>query len=128
MLTAHAVQFAGSLRLTRSCVKLPSFTEEYVTCQWLRQLYPNPPTNGNVPYCVTNAQSEGKSFKSRQIGHSGLPWPLSQRRGRKVSAAKLLYLVLRNISKEWTMPPREWKLAMSQFVTLFDVRFRGVGA
>jgi transposase-like protein len=40
------------------------------------------------------------------------------------AAAKLLYLALRNISKDWTMPPREWKLAMSQFAILFEERFR----
>ena len=40
------------------------------------------------------------------------------------AAAKLLYLALRNISKEWTMPPREWKATMSQFAILFEDRFR----
>ena len=44
------------------------------------------------------------------------------------AAAKLLYLALRNISKEWTMPPREWRAAMSQFAILFEDRFRRVGA
>lgn len=43
------------------------------------------------------------------------------------AAAKLLYLALRNISKAWTMPPRDWKLAMSQFAILFEDRFRRVG-
>jgi transposase-like protein len=43
------------------------------------------------------------------------------------AAAKLLYLVLRNISQTWTMPPRQWKLAMSQFAILFEDRFRRAG-
>jgi transposase-like protein len=43
------------------------------------------------------------------------------------AAAKLLYLALRNISQKWTMPPRDWKLAMSQFAILFEDRFRRVG-
>jgi transposase-like protein len=43
------------------------------------------------------------------------------------AASKLLYLVLRNISKEWTMPPREWKIAMNQFAILFEERLFGPG-
>lgn len=44
------------------------------------------------------------------------------------AAAKLLYLALRNISQKWTMPPREWKQAMSQFAILFEERFHRAGA
>ena len=43
------------------------------------------------------------------------------------AAAKLLYLVLRNISQKWSMPPKDWKLAMSQFAILFEDRFRRAG-
>jgi putative transposase len=35
---------------------------------------------------------------------------------------KLLYLALRNISKRWTMPVRDWSAAMNQFAILFDAR------
>jgi putative transposase len=35
---------------------------------------------------------------------------------------KLLYLALRNISKRWTMPVRDWSAAMNQFAILFDGR------
>jgi transposase-like protein len=35
---------------------------------------------------------------------------------------KLLYLALRNISKKWTMPIRNWKEALNQFVILFEQR------
>ena len=38
------------------------------------------------------------------------------------SALKLLYLALRNISKNWTMPIRLWKQALNQFVILFPGR------
>lgn len=38
------------------------------------------------------------------------------------AALKLLYLVLRNITKTWTMPPREWKSAMNHFAILFGER------
>jgi putative transposase len=35
---------------------------------------------------------------------------------------KLLYLALRNISKRWTMPIRDWSAAMNQFAILFEGR------
>jgi hypothetical protein len=33
-----------------------------------------------------------------------------------------MYLALRNISKRWTMPIREWSSAMNQFAILFEGR------
>lgn len=41
------------------------------------------------------------------------------------AATKLLYLALRNIGKDWKMPAREWKMAMSQFAILFEDRLFG---
>ena len=35
---------------------------------------------------------------------------------------KLLYLAMKNISKKWTMPIREWKSALNQFTILFEGR------
>ena len=35
---------------------------------------------------------------------------------------KLMYLALRNISKKWTMPIKNWRGAMNQFAILFDAR------
>jgi putative transposase len=39
------------------------------------------------------------------------------------AAAKLLYLALRNIEKDWKMPPVTWKQAANQFAILFGERF-----
>jgi putative transposase len=39
------------------------------------------------------------------------------------AAMKLLYLQLREISKDWKMPPREWYAAKAQFSLLFADRF-----
>lgn len=39
------------------------------------------------------------------------------------AAIKLIYLALRNITKEWKMSAREWKSAMTQFAILFPERF-----
>lgn len=35
---------------------------------------------------------------------------------------KLLFLALRNISKKWTMPIHDWKLALNQFTIIFETR------
>lgn len=39
------------------------------------------------------------------------------------AASKLIYLVLRQISRGWTMPARTWTAARSQFLLLFGDRF-----
>jgi putative transposase len=35
---------------------------------------------------------------------------------------KLLYLAMKNISKKWTMPIRDWKSALNQFTIMFEGR------
>jgi putative transposase len=39
------------------------------------------------------------------------------------AASKLIYLVLRNITRRWRHAPREWKAAMNQFAILYPDRF-----
>ena len=39
------------------------------------------------------------------------------------AATKLLYLALRNIVKNWMMPPRTWREAANQFAIMFGGRF-----
>jgi transposase-like protein len=39
------------------------------------------------------------------------------------AATKLIYLVLHNISRTWTMPARSWKAAMTHFAILFPEAF-----
>ncbi|KVZ29702.1 hypothetical protein WK57_19160 [Burkholderia ubonensis] len=39
------------------------------------------------------------------------------------AASKLLYLALRNIEKDWKMPPIIWRQAVNQFAILFGERF-----
>ena len=38
------------------------------------------------------------------------------------SVMKILYLALHQISKKWTMPIRDWKAAMSQFMIMYSDR------
>lgn len=42
------------------------------------------------------------------------------------AALKQLYLALKNISKKWTMPIRDWGAAMNHFMILFDDRLKGL--
>jgi putative transposase len=42
------------------------------------------------------------------------------------AATKLIYLVLRDITKKWTKPPITWKLAATQFALRFGQRFFAV--
>lgn len=40
------------------------------------------------------------------------------------AAMKLIFLVLREVAKDWKMPAREWTEAKSQFAILFEERFK----
>lgn len=42
------------------------------------------------------------------------------------AASKLLYLALRNIEKDWKMPPITWRQAVNQFAILFAERFHRI--
>jgi transposase-like protein len=43
------------------------------------------------------------------------------------AAFKLLYLVLQNAAKKWTMPIPNWSRAMNQFAILYDGRLPMLG-
>lgn len=38
------------------------------------------------------------------------------------SAMKVIYLAIREASKKWTMPIRNWKLALNRFMIVFEDR------
>jgi len=38
------------------------------------------------------------------------------------SAKKVIYLAIREASKKWTMPIRNWKLALNRFMIMFEDR------
>lgn len=42
------------------------------------------------------------------------------------AALKQLYLALKNISKKWTMPIRNWREAMNRFAIMFEDRLSGI--
>ena len=64
---------------------------------------------------TTNA-IESLNFSLRKITRNKSSFPDDD------SIYKVMYLAIRNASKRWTMPIRNWALAVNQFAILFDKR------
>ncbi|WP_211437318.1 transposase, partial [Campylobacter sp. RM16191] len=64
---------------------------------------------------TTNA-IESLNFSLRKITRNKSSFPDDD------SIYKVMYLAIRNASKRWTMPIRNWPLAVNQFAILFDKR------
>jgi hypothetical protein len=65
---------------------------------------------------TTNA-IESVNMSLRKITKSRESFPCD------VALLKLFYLALRNISKKWTMPIRDWKAALARFTISYEDRF-----
>jgi putative transposase len=74
-----------------------------------------PPEVRRIIYTTNAIESLNSKLRSsvRSRGH----FPSDE------AAIKLLYLVLRDVSKNWKMPQREWTAAKTQFAILFGDRF-----
>ena len=77
-----------------------------------------PPEIRKVIY-TTNA-IESVNMSLRKITKNRGSFPSDE------SLLKLFYLALRNISKKWTMPIRDWKAALNRFTIQFDDRMNNV--
>jgi putative transposase len=92
-----------------------------VTAMWQRQweqvipFFAYPPEVRKIIY-TTNA-IESMHMQLRKIVKNRGHFPSDE------AATKLLYLALRNIEKDWKMPPITWKQAVNQFAILFGERF-----
>jgi transposase-like protein len=92
-----------------------------VTAMWRRQweqvipFFAYPPEVRKIIY-TTNA-IESMHMQLRKIVKNRGHFPSDE------AASKLLYLALRNIEKDWKMPPITWKQAANQFAILFGERF-----
>jgi len=73
-----------------------------------------PPEIRKVIY-TTNA-IESINMSLRKIIKTRSSFPTDE------AVTKLFYLALRNISKKWTMPIRDWKAALNRFSTQFEER------
>lgn len=64
---------------------------------------------------TTNAV-ESLNASLRKVTKARLSFPNDE------AVMKVLYLALHNIAKKWTLPIRDWKQAMSQFMILYGDR------
>jgi putative transposase len=80
----------------------------------LTPFFDYPPEIRKVIY-TTNA-IESVNFTLRKLTKHRGAFPSDE------ALVKLLYLALRNISRKWTMPVRDWKAALNQFTIHFEGR------
>ena len=75
-----------------------------------------PPEIRKVIYTTNTIESVNMSL--RKITRNRGSFPSDE------ALLKLFYLALRNISKKWTMPIRDWKAALSRFTIEFEERMK----
>jgi putative transposase len=93
-----------------------------ITPAWRRQwdqvipFFAFPPEVRKIIYTTNAIESLNSKLRTsvRSRGH----FPNDE------AAIKMLYLVLRGVSRNWKMPQREWTAARTQFAILFGERFR----
>jgi putative transposase len=69
-----------------------------------------------VPLGDTTNAIESVNMSLRKITKNRGSFPSDE------ALIKLFYLALRNISKKWTMPIRDWKAALNRFTIQFEGR------
>jgi len=77
-----------------------------------------PPDIRKVLY-TTNA-IESLNYSLRKVMKNRNAFPSDE------AALKLMYLGIKNISKKWTMPIRNWKQALNQFVIMYGIERAGI--
>ena len=75
-----------------------------------------PPEVRRIIYTTNAIESLNSKLRTSVRGRGHFP--------NDEAAVKLLYLVLRGVSRNWKMPQREWTAARTQFAILFGDRFR----
>jgi transposase-like protein len=80
----------------------------------LTPFFDYPPAIRKVVYTTNAIESLNYSLRKVIKGRGAFP--------HDDAIKKLLYLGLRNASKKWTMPIRDWKAALNQFIILFGDR------
>lgn len=73
-----------------------------------------PPQIRRVIYTTNTIESLNMSLRKTTKNRGSFP--------NDEAMFKLLYLALRNISKRWTMPIKDWKSALNQFSIMFEER------
>jgi putative transposase len=75
-----------------------------------------PPEVRRIIYTTNAIESLNSKLRTSVRGRGHFP--------NDEAAVKLLYLVLRGVSRNWKMPQREWTAARTQLAILFGDRFR----
>ncbi len=77
-------------------------------------LFSYPPEIRKAIYTTNTIESLNMSLRKVTKNRGSFP--------NDEAMTKLLYLAMKNISKKWTMPIRDWKSALNQFTILFEGR------
>ena len=80
----------------------------------ITQYFAYPPQIRRVIYTTNTIESLNMSLRKVTKNRGSFP--------NDEAMFKLLYLALRNISKKWIMPIKDWKLALNQFSIMFEER------
>ena len=80
----------------------------------LTPFFDYPPAIRKVVYTTNAIESLNYSLRKIIKGRGAFPHDEAIR--------KLLFLGLRNVAKKWTMPVRDWKAALNQFIILYGDR------
>ena len=116
----------GAATLAEAELALAEFAEKWddqhptISLSWrnnwerLSVFFDYPPEIRKVIYTTNAIESLNASL--RKITKTRRSFPTDD------SVMKILYLALHQISKKWTMPIRDWKAAMSQFMIMYSDR------
>ena len=77
-------------------------------------LFSYPPQIRKATYTTNAIESLNMSLRKVTKNRGSFP--------NDEAMTKLLYLAMKNLSKKWTLPIRDWKSAMNQFTILFEGR------
>jgi len=83
---------------------------------WTRVIpfFAHPPEIRKIIYTTNAIESLNMSLRKVTKARGSFP--------NDEAVSKLLYLVLRNIAKKWTMPVRDWRDALNRFAIIYEER------
>ncbi len=125
-IAADLKRIYGAAMLAEAELALAEFSEKWddqhptISLSWrnnwerLSVFFDYPPEIRKVIYTTNAIESLNASL--RKITKTRRSFPTDD------SVLKILYLALHQISKKWTMPIRDWKAAMSQFMIMYSDR------
>ncbi|OFC43047.1 hypothetical protein BA188_22000 [Aeromonas hydrophila] len=106
--------------LAEAELALSEFEHSSISRSWVNNwerlcvFFDYPPQIRKVIYTTNAIKSLNASL--RKVTKTRRSFPTDE------SVMKVLYLALHQIAKKWTMPIRDWKQAMTQFMILFGER------